>query len=545
MLCLLHGYQLEGSGSNLWTRSILEVLCRKGKEVHLVCQENKPEKYDFISDALVYLEDGSRKQLFSRKVSFPGKVIFHRPYIGKLIPVYLGKSYPGFERAIPMSDLTDDEIANYINKNVFVVENIIKEFGITFLHANHAVLMSVVALRTSQSLRIPYGIMPHGSAIEYVVKKDVRFKELASEAFAGAKVIFISNEEIQERLRNVFPNVPNLNEKMVKLGIGVDTSHFKPLSQIKPLSQKQRMDALERLKKYINELPEGKNTILKKKLFENLTPSLSKESYYKLLEQCSTYRKKTPDSTFTQELSEVAWDRERIALFVGRLISEKGIQSILAALPFVLEKDPELRLIVVGHGPLREFLEAFLIALEKGDGTLVNNIAQWDTQQKEQPDPYLQGLREFIQEQIDKDFFSQYIKRAVKYLKSNRVIFSGYLSHRELMLLFPLCHVVIIPSIVVEAGPMVLLEALSCGCFPLGTNQGGMAVNIRLASQKLSPEHADLMKLNPDGKQMIFDIIDKLPKAFSLGSRYSETFRDLALTHFDWNCVAKPLLDRS
>ena len=49
MICILHGYLLEGSGSNLWTRSIIQSLCRQGKTVHLVCQENHPEIYDFIS----------------------------------------------------------------------------------------------------------------------------------------------------------------------------------------------------------------------------------------------------------------------------------------------------------------------------------------------------------------------------------------------------------------------------------------------------------------------------------------------------------------
>jgi hypothetical protein len=47
MICILHGYLLEGSGSNLWTRSIIQSLCRQGKTVHLMCQENHPEIYDF------------------------------------------------------------------------------------------------------------------------------------------------------------------------------------------------------------------------------------------------------------------------------------------------------------------------------------------------------------------------------------------------------------------------------------------------------------------------------------------------------------------
>ena len=59
MICILHGYLLDGSGSNLWTRSIVESLCRNGEIIHLVCQENHPERYDFIADAFRYGADGS------------------------------------------------------------------------------------------------------------------------------------------------------------------------------------------------------------------------------------------------------------------------------------------------------------------------------------------------------------------------------------------------------------------------------------------------------------------------------------------------------
>src|SRR2546430_12499573 len=50
-LAILHGYLLEGSGSNLWTRCVVEALCRKGHTVQLVCQEPHPERYDCITES--------------------------------------------------------------------------------------------------------------------------------------------------------------------------------------------------------------------------------------------------------------------------------------------------------------------------------------------------------------------------------------------------------------------------------------------------------------------------------------------------------------
>ena len=51
MIAILRGYLLEGSGGNLWTRSIVQSLCDNGETIHLMCQENHPELYDFICEA--------------------------------------------------------------------------------------------------------------------------------------------------------------------------------------------------------------------------------------------------------------------------------------------------------------------------------------------------------------------------------------------------------------------------------------------------------------------------------------------------------------
>jgi len=53
MIAILHGYLLEGSDSNLWTRSIVRSLCENGRIVHLMCQENHPELYVFINEVIV------------------------------------------------------------------------------------------------------------------------------------------------------------------------------------------------------------------------------------------------------------------------------------------------------------------------------------------------------------------------------------------------------------------------------------------------------------------------------------------------------------
>jgi len=118
MICLLHGYLLEGSGSNLWTRSIVRSLCRSGETVHLVCQENHPDIYDFIAEAYTYSGDGARKQLFSRAVGYPGACILHKPILGDTLPVYVRDRYEEFTNVVPMVELSTEAIEKYLSVNM-------------------------------------------------------------------------------------------------------------------------------------------------------------------------------------------------------------------------------------------------------------------------------------------------------------------------------------------------------------------------------------------------------------------------------------------
>src|ERR1041384_790210 len=102
MICLLHGYLLEGSGSNLWTRAVLRSLCRAGHTVHLVCQDPHPERYDFIAEAHLYRRDGSTETMLSREVAFAGRCIMHKPELGDTLPVYVWDKYEEFRRVVPM-----------------------------------------------------------------------------------------------------------------------------------------------------------------------------------------------------------------------------------------------------------------------------------------------------------------------------------------------------------------------------------------------------------------------------------------------------------
>src|SRR5215210_5017467 len=124
-ICLLHAWLLEGSGSNLWTRSIVTALAKSGETVHLVCQENHPDRYDAVAEAHKHMLLGEIETKLERDTRYPGKCILHQPELGPTLPVFVKDKYEEFDRVVPMVDLPDEEIEAYIRRNVDVVLRIV------------------------------------------------------------------------------------------------------------------------------------------------------------------------------------------------------------------------------------------------------------------------------------------------------------------------------------------------------------------------------------------------------------------------------------
>lgn len=540
MICILHGYLLEGSGSNLWTRSIVESLCRQGHDVHLVAQENHPERYPFIAEARRYPPGGEPEVLLRRDSPHPGRCILHKPVLGDTLPVYVRDRYEEFPRVVPMVELATGEIEAYVDRNVEVLRRVVRENGITALHANHAVMMSVVAQRVGAELGIPFSIMPHGSALEFAVKRDARFRAWAAGAFDSARRIFTIGEEMRQRVRDALPEVPGLEEKFSNLHLGVDTAQFVPVAR------SERRETIGRLAESLDGVPRGREPAAAAEALATIHARMPLPEMQAAFAAAHGYDDKAPDADVEAKLALVDWDRDPVLLFVGRLISTKGVHAVIAALPLLLERNPDLRLLVVGHGPLREPLEAMLRALEAGDREMVERIVAWGRALEGSPEGegggteltqtarFLEGLRA-------RGELERYYEAGRRHVRPDRAIFTGYLTHRELHLLFPCTDVAVFPSVVREAGPLVFLEAMASGAFPLGTYFGGMKASIDSVSDALPPGGAEAMKLSADAEHTVDDIVHNVPRALESGPEAREALFRVARERYDWTGVAAKL----
>jgi glycosyltransferase involved in cell wall biosynthesis len=537
MICILHGYLLEGSGSNLWTRCVVESLCMEGHTVQLVCQEPYPDRYDCIAEAYRYHQDGTVETMFTRDVPYPGRCIMHKPQLGDTLPVYVWDKYDEYPNVVPMVELSDEAIESYVETNVKVVRQVVQRHGVHAMHVNHAVLMSVVAQRVSAETGVPYAIMEHGSGLEYACKPDARLRRMATSAFTDAGHLFVHGEEMRNRIATVLPDVPDLNEKFSVLPLGVHTAQFEPVPR------ERRREKMGRLFVELAGLPRGRRPDQLPAMLDAARRATDADSLRKVLSGVK-YETKAPDEDVEEKLQQVDWEHDAILLFVGRLISAKGIQSGLAALPLLLAEDPGIRLIAVGHGPLREPMEAFLWALEHGDRELVMRIVDCGRMLEGDPDgtagsQALGKVKWFFRDLEERGELDRYFELARRHVRADRVIFTGYLTHHELQHLFPCCDAGIFPSIVKEAGPLVFLEALASGCFPLGTYFGGMKASIDAIAELFPEEIANAMKLDPF--DTVAGIVSNVSLALRFGVRYKDVLSRTAQARYDWTSVGRKL----
>jgi len=510
-----------------------------GEDVHLVCQENHPDRYDFIAEATFHRRDGTSVTTLARETDYAGKCFLHQPELDGTLPVFVWDKYEQYSRVVPMVDLSTPELESYIELNVAVVTELVRSRNIRVIHANHAVLMPTVAERVRACTATPFTVMPHGSDIEYAVKKDNRFLEYASSALRATDRIFVIGDEMRGRVLKVFPGVSALEAKLSDLHLGVDTSEFEPLARA------DRAGNIADLSASLWSLPRGKSAAQESEMLARLPEVENLDELLAVLAPASRYDGKRPDETVDEKVRTVPWTTAPTLLFVGRLIAWKGIQSLVAALPLAIEREPNLRVIVVGHGPLREAMEAFVWALRNGRRDIVELIARnggaleghVDTAHAESG---LGEVTSFYAALEEDGNLEAYFETARRVISAETVVFTGYLTHTELRHLFPCCDVGVFPSVVREAGPLVFLEALASGCFPLGTYFGGMAASIDAVAEEVAPEIAEIMKLDP--KNTVADLARKIPLALEQAPRYRDVFAKLARDRYDWSSVSTHFL---
>ena len=178
--------------------------------------------------------------------------------------------------------------------------------------------------------RVPYAVKVHGSALEYTVKPDPeRFLPFAREGLAGASGVLVGSHHTAESLWHALAD-RELAQR-TRLGPpGVDVERFTP---------REPAVAAAGLQELATRL------------------QASAEQRASAADATHSPATSTPRA---RHLSVWTSTRDRLVVFVGKLIVSKGVDLLLAAWPLVLAQVPRARLVVVGFGAYRDGFERLL-----------------------------------------------------------------------------------------------------------------------------------------------------------------------------------------
>ncbi len=458
-ILIFHGYLLGGTGSNVYNARLAEALARLGHDVHLLSQDRHPQAHAFV-DGVGDWDHGALHVRAVRPVASPGSCTVYRPNIGSLLPVYVADRYEGIE-ARTFADCSEAEVARYIDANVSAVRELVELVEPQIALANHLVMGPVILARAlaGRERDVPYAVKVHGSALEYTVKPDPdRFLPFAREGVSRARAILVGSHHTAASLWRALGD-PDVVER-TRLGPpGVDVVRFAPRDPVTAADGVRALAA--RLRSAAQELP----TAMDRPAGPGDGPCDGPVAVASAGAATVGAGEGGGDAFARDEqaaaraLERVRAGEDRLVVFVGKLIFNKGVDLLLAAWPLVLEREPRARLVVVGFGADREPLERLLHALAAGeierarDGAMPHLRAFIDALRGPKRDSYTAASRALLEQ----------------------VVFTGRLDHEELADLLPACEALVVPSTFPEAFGMVAAEGAACGALPVSARHSGLA----------------------------------------------------------------------
>lgn len=230
-ILLWHGYLLTGSGSNVYTANIAREWRAAGHDVLVMCQEPNARSEPYV-DAYGDFEPDNRvvELLDTNAQPAPGRCAVVRPWIGDVLPVYVYDEYEGFT-AKRFVDLSDGELDDYTNRNVEALATAIEMLRPDAIITGHEVMGPFIAREACARTGTTYLAKLHGSALEYAVKIQDRYRDYAIAGLSGAAAVVGGSRYMVEEAASV---APGWLEKAAVVNPGCDVELFRPVERSRP-----------------------------------------------------------------------------------------------------------------------------------------------------------------------------------------------------------------------------------------------------------------------------------------------------------------------
>ncbi|MDD3654912.1 MAG: glycosyltransferase family 4 protein, partial [Desulfotomaculaceae bacterium] len=179
--------------------------------------------------------------------------------------------------------------------------------------------------------------------------------------------------------------------------------------------------------------------------------------------------------------STYAQEHEQIILYFGRLVREKGVQTLIESMPLILGECPDAKLVIVGKGPALPVLESLVAKIGLG----------------------------------------------------HKVLFTGYITDEERNYLLNLATVSVFPSLYEPFG-IVALEAMAAGTPVVVSDVGGLGDIVKHGHNGLKMFPGDAASLS----SQVIEIVKNKSLAYALANTARQE-----LGRFDWSRIVKQTIE--
>ncbi len=427
---LWHGWLLEGAGSNVYTARVAEELVRVRPRRRAPVPGGAPRGRTRGSTGWGTVDGDGPHDLtpVATDRGLPGRCTLLRPSIGSLLPVFVLDEYEGFQ-VKTFLDLTDDELQHYLNANASALRAAVAWHGSEVVITGHAVPGGEIGRRALGPGRFITKI--HGSDMEYAMRPQERYLELASIGLGAARAVTGSSADAIERCVEM---VPEVADRVRVVPPGVDVERFHPAPRRAALLETaDRLDA--------DAEPGGRPSSLDAEV-ERALAARDAEALDGL---AAAYDQTAPDPQAAERLRALAEHEGDLVGYLGKLIPQKGVDLLLAGVRSSARRPITL---VVGFGLYREWLVALGQALEEGS----TDAIEW-----------LVAAGRVGPDVLDAP------------ASAVPTIFTGRLDHRFAPGALAAMDVLVVPSILDEAFGMVAAEGAAAGALPLVARHSGLA----------------------------------------------------------------------
>ncbi|MDQ3957155.1 MAG: glycosyltransferase family 4 protein [Actinomycetota bacterium] len=227
-ILLWHGYLLTGSGSNVYTGNVARSWRAAGHDVVVMCQETLAGVLPYVDAEADFSADNSTFVEYpTRAAPGAGRCRVVRPNIGAVLPVYVYDEYEGFTAKLYV-DLTDDELQDYVWRNVEAMIAVIRDHRPDAIVTGHEVMGPYIARLACEATGTSYVAKLHGSALEYTVKLQDRYRRYAYEGLVAARWVVGGSHYMVSAAAAA---VPGWVERAAVVNPGCDVELFRPVER--------------------------------------------------------------------------------------------------------------------------------------------------------------------------------------------------------------------------------------------------------------------------------------------------------------------------